>query len=118
VAVTATNETDALYPGGPAGVIPMKVQNTNASSVLVSGVTVSVTGTSAGSACSASDFVVTQPSFGVTGNPSVTFPATLTPGETIYAGISTSGTGAGVALATTAPTSCQNVTVNLAEKAT
>jgi hypothetical protein len=115
VVVGAINMTDALTPGGPAGNIKVWVNDTGAAPVQVSSVVVAVTGTSAGAACAASNFVVTQPVFGVVGQGVVSLPYTL---PAVSGDMSTDfGSNAMVAMVASAPVACENVTVNLSEVA-
>ena len=59
ITVNQTSTISGLYPGGPAQALSGNFDNPNTSPVLVSTVAATVTGTSAGAACDASNFAVT-----------------------------------------------------------
>lgn len=117
VTVTAMNRTDGLEPGATA-TIPVSITNGNSAPVRVSAVTVSVTGTSS-PGCTASWFtIVTAPMFKITTGGSITATGVSAP-FTLPAGAGAepaSPSGDRLALSATAPTTCQGVTINLAEK--
>ena len=117
VTLTATSPTTALTPGGAPVSVALTLKNPGTTTVQVAAVTVSVTATSAGAACPASDFVLTTaPTFANTSGALLHYPFSLAGGVTVHAGGS-QGVPAQISLKGTAPTSCQNVTVNLSEKA-
>lgn len=112
VTVTATSKTDALMPGGSAGMVTVTVTNNSGHPADVSGVTVQVTGTS-NEGCGPTNFTVTQGTFYNTGT-AVSFPYALASGSSIAATASNAPT---VALNADAATACQGVTVDLSETA-
>ncbi len=58
IVVNQTSTVSGLYPGGPAQPLSGNFDNANASPVHVSTLTATVTGTSAGAACAANNFLV------------------------------------------------------------
>lgn len=121
VTVTAGNLADALTPGGPAGALTITVNSPNQNAVTMSNFVVAVTGTSAGAACAASNFTVTQPVFTFQGTPEplpYTFAANAS--QTLMAGTAgnmANSTPATIALNGNAPAGCESVTVNISETA-
>lgn len=106
VTVTVANRTDALVAGGPAATLPVQINNNGSGATRIDGVTLAVTTTSAGSACPPSAFTVTQPT---------TF-STTTGSHTVPFSVRSSGhanSTAKLAVKATAPTTCEDVTVNL-----
>ena len=59
ITVNQTSTISGLYPGGPAQALSGNFDNPNTSPVLVSTVSATVTGTSAGASCDASNFAIT-----------------------------------------------------------
>lgn len=58
--VISGNLTGALAPGSPSGPLDLTLRNPNNQALSVASLTVTVTGTSAGTRCAASNFGVTQ----------------------------------------------------------
>jgi hypothetical protein len=120
VTIAAGNLTDALTPGGPAGTLHITVTNpSNVNSVQLSNLVVAVTGTSAGAACTAANFTVTQPSFGLFSGmgTTLTLPYVIGPTVEIDSSPTNNGVEATIAMNANAPAGCENVTVNLSETA-
>jgi hypothetical protein len=72
-AYTISGDAPTLYPGGSASPIDLTFHNPGTRTIVVTDVTVTVTGTSAGAACPATHFATTDFSYGSAGG--VTVPA-------------------------------------------
>jgi hypothetical protein len=68
---TISGDAPTLYPGGPASPIDLTFHNPGSTTVVVTGVTVTVTGTSAGAACPPSNFATTDFAYEGSGGVSV-----------------------------------------------
>jgi hypothetical protein len=105
---------------GPEPDVDVSISNPGIAPVNVNSAVVCVTGTPTGSSCPASDFVVSQPSALVSAatGAAETLPVVIPAGGLVAARPDYAGSvPTTVALVSSAPASCEHVTVNLSETA-